>query len=205
MPLKTPVPTGQLTPRQMQLLKAIYAWQSSRCYSPTIAELAAELGISRSTTFEHITELRKKGLLSASPGKARSLNLTCQAQKLLEQIGSYQQDTSAIVPAGIPLAGRVAAGSPVEAIENSEPLSLNSHFGNCGDVFALEVTGDSMVNDDVRDGDIVICRRSGVAENGQLVVALVDEQEATLKRFYKEEPGYNTRASYDLGVYAIPR
>jgi repressor LexA len=86
---------------------------------------------------------------------------------------------------GIPLAGRVAAGAPVEAVENLELLSLSSAFGD--DIFALEVTGDSMIGQDIRQGDYVICRRSRTVENGQLVVAIVDGQNATLKRFYKEK------------------
>jgi repressor LexA len=86
---------------------------------------------------------------------------------------------------GIPLAGRVAAGAPVEAVENVELLSLSSAFGD--DIFALEVTGDSMIGQDIRQGDYVICRRSRTVENGQLVVAIVDGQNATLKRFYKEK------------------
>jgi repressor LexA len=89
-------------------------------------------------------------------------------------------------PAGIPLAGRVAAGAPVEAIENIESLSLTSCFGDGDDLFALEVTGASMIDENIREGDYVICRRSRVAENGQLVIAIVDNENATLKRFYKE-------------------
>jgi repressor LexA len=81
----------------------------------------------------------------------------------------------------------VAAGLPIEAIEDRECLSLFSHFGCAGGVFALKVNGDSMKGEDVRDGDYVICRRSAVADDGQLVVAIVDDQDATLKRFYKEE------------------
>jgi len=187
MHLKTPKPTNQLTPRQLQLLKAICASVASQCYSPTIGELASELAISRSTTFEHITELRKKGLLSALPGRARSLKLTLQAQKLLEALTDHSSSSYLEPPPGIPLVGKVAAGSPIEAIEDKELLSLSSHFGNSDDIFALEVTGESMVDADIRDGDYVICRRSAVADNGQLVVAIVDEEEATLKRFYKEK------------------
>jgi repressor LexA len=88
---------------------------------------------------------------------------------------------------GIPLAGSVAAGVPVEAVENVELLSLSSAFGSGDDIFALKVTGDSMINEDLRQGDYVICRRSRTAENGQLVVVIVDDENATLKRFYKEK------------------
>jgi repressor LexA len=88
---------------------------------------------------------------------------------------------------GIPLAGSVAAGVPVEAVENVELLSFSSAFGSGDDIFALEVTGDSMIGRDIREGDYVICRRSRTAENGQFVIAIVDDENATLKRFYKEK------------------
>jgi len=81
----------------------------------------------------------------------------------------------------------VAAGSPIEAIEDKDYLSLSSYFGNRDEIFALEVAGDSMVDEDIRNGDYVICRRTPTANNGQLVIAIVDEKEATLKKFYKEK------------------
>jgi len=184
---KTADPATQLTPRQMQSLKLIRSFQVSRGYSPTMAELASELGTSRSTAFEHIAELRKKGLLSACLGKARSLKLTSKAQRLLNHIADQSSNPYRDQPAGIPLVGRVAAGVPIEAIEDKDYLSLSSYFQSSDDTFALEVKGDSMIDDGIRDGDYVICRRSKVADNGQLVVAIVDEKEATLKRFYKEK------------------
>ncbi len=187
MPPKISKPTCRLTPRQLQLLKIIAGSQTSRCYSPTIAELASEVGISRSTAFEHIAELRKKGLLRSYLGRARSLKPTSKAQKLLKALDYQSNSLHYHPPTGIPLAGRVAAGEPIEAVEDTEVLSLSSYFAPSDDIFALEVTGDSMAGDDIRSGDFVICRRSTVAENGQLVVAIVDEKEATLKRFYKEK------------------
>ena len=187
MQLRTLKLTSQLTPRQLQLLKTIASFQASRCYSPTIGELAAELGISRSTAFEHIAELRKKGLLSAYPGRARSLKLTSKAQELLNRLTNHISELHPESPRGIPLVGRVAAGSPIEAIENKDHLSLSSHFGTGDNLFAIEVIGDSMLDNDIRNGDYVICRRTSVAETGQLVIAIVDKKEATLKRFYKEK------------------
>jgi repressor LexA len=177
---------NQLTPRQLQLLKAIHTFQAGRCYSPTIAELASELTISRSTTFEHIAELRKKDLLSPSPATARSLKLTSKAQKLLNRLNNEISNPRSRPQADIPLAGKVAAGVPIEAIEDIESLSLNSCFGNSDDIFALEVKGDSMTGDGIVDGDFVICRKCSTADDGQLVVAIVNDENATLKRFYKE-------------------
>jgi repressor LexA len=186
MPLRTAKPTIQLTPRQLQLLRMVVHFQENRSYSPTLAEMASELNISRSTTFEHIAELRKKGLLSGYPNKARSLKVSSRAHKLLSYLTEQSINTYTSESGGIPLSGRVAAGVPLEAVENVECLSLNSCFGTGDDIFALEVKGDSMINEDIHEGDYVICRRCNVANDGQLVVAIVDDEDATLKRFYKE-------------------
>jgi len=178
----------QLTPRQLQLLQMIAHFQQNRCYSPTLSEMASELNISRSTIFEHLTELRRKGLLSGFQNKARSLKVSSQGQELLSELsGQSAFSGSTKESSGIPLAGSVAAGVPVEAIENVEPLSLNSTFGSGDDIFALEVAGDSMIDEDVRQGDYVICQRTRTAQDGQLVIAIVDDENATLKRFYKEK------------------
>ena len=187
MQLKTKNLIGPLTPRQVQTLKTIADFRVNRCYSPTIAELACELRISRSTVFEHIAELRKKGMLSAYPGRARSLSLTSEAQELLDFFNESRSNRCHNRPTGVPLAGRVVAGSPIEAIEDKESLSISSHFGSGDDIFALEVTGDSIVDDDSRSGDYVIGRSAAVADNGQLVIAIVDGENATLKRFYREK------------------
>jgi repressor LexA len=194
---ETSLRASQLTPRQLQLLKAIRIFQAGRCYSPTIAELASELAISRSTTFEHIEELRKKDLLSPSPATARSLKLTSKAQELLNCLDNDISNPCSRPPVDIPLAGRVAAGTPIEAIENLESLSLNSCFGNSDDIFALEVKGDSMTGDGILDGDFVICRKCSTADNGQLVVAIVDDENATLKRFYKEKSAVRLQPAND--------
>ena len=180
-------PTRQPTPRQLQLLKAIVNFKANQGCSPTIGELAAETGISRSTTFGHIEELRRKNLLSNCSGRARSLNLTSGAQKLLSNLGRQNPDSFPHIHDQIPLIGRVAAGLPIEAIEDKQYLSLSSHFAMDENTFALQVTGDSMIDDGICDGDYVICKSSPVAAEGQLVVAIVDEQNATLKRFYKEK------------------
>lgn len=175
-----------LTPKQLQVLRHIAAFQGNQRYSPTIADLASQLRLSRSTVFEHLGELQRKSLLTTSPGKARSLKLTPQGRRLLKntQAGEPQRDEPA--GDGIPLLGRVAAGLPVEAVENRDDLSLRSCFGTGDELFALRVSGDSMIDENIRPGDYVICRRAETARNGELVVALVNEGEATLKRFYKE-------------------
>ncbi len=187
MRLKTAGSAIRLTPRQLQLLTMVARFQENRCYSPTLAEMASELNISRSTVYEHIAELRKKALLSDSPNRARSLKVSSKAQKLLSSLPDDDLHPNPTEPASIPLSGMVAAGMPIEAIENAESLSLSSCFGSRDDIFALEVRGHSMIGADIHEGDYVICRRQSTAQNGQLVVAVVDQENATLKRFYKEK------------------
>lgn len=177
----------RLTPRQLELLRMIAEYQQSRCYSPTLAEMAAELNISRSTVFEHIGELRRKRLLSGSPNKARSLKASSTALELLSCNSEPDFDCRPSQPNEIPLAGKVAAGLPLEAVENLESLSLKTCFGTGDDIFALEVNGESMIDENIHPGDYVICLRSSVAHDGQLVVAIVDDENATLKRFHKEK------------------
>lgn len=172
------------TPRQLQLLKAVRELTDSNCYSPSITELANRLKISRSTAYEHIAELKSKRLLTALPGKARSLKPTSKAQELLENLYPSPETGK---QNSIPLLGRVAAGYPIEAIENRESLSLDNQFSVSEDTFALEVTGESMIGENIFDGDYVICKKAATAKNGQLVVAIVDNDNATLKRFYKEK------------------
>jgi repressor LexA len=176
------------TPRQVQLLKTIAEFAGRDGYSPTIGELAQTAGVSRTTTFEHVEQLRKKGYIWGPAGKARSLTPTSKARKLLNQLNRCQSQTKETADTEIPLAGVVAAGLPIEAVENSDKLSINSLFGSCDEVFALAVRGDSMAGENINDGDHVICRRASSVSDGQLVVAIVDNENATLKRFYKE-PG----------------
>jgi repressor LexA len=115
------------------------------------------------------------------------LKLTSKARKLLKQLDEKPKQLTLPQSNGIPLLGKVAAGNPIDSAENKENLSLDDCFGSGDNVFALEVTGDSMINDDIRDGDYVICKQANSAANGQLVIALTDGENTTLKRFYKEK------------------
>jgi repressor LexA len=187
MPPKDIDSIAGLTPRQLGVLRCIAAFHARHFYSPTMAELATELGISRSTVFEHIGELQRKELLTTSPGRARSLKLTSKGQRLRKHMSTPASPRARQLASGVPLLGKVAAGIPVEAIEYRESLSLSSCFGNYEDVFALEVSGDSMIEENICPGDYVVCRAASTAENGDLVVALVEDGEATLKRFYKDK------------------
>jgi repressor LexA len=178
-------PNQPITPRQLAVLKAIAHFEKSCCYSPTIAELANQLSVARTTVFEHIARLREKNLLDGTKGKARSLKLTKQASQLLDNLeGSeqYKEQSSG----SIALLGNVAAGNPIDAIEDRQELSLTSVFGDSDEVFALEVRGDSMIDAGLNTGDYVVCKRTSDATNGQIVVAIVDDDTATVKRFFQE-------------------
>jgi repressor LexA len=112
------------------------------------------------------------------------LSITAKARKLLRE-SQYVEESDESQAEGIPLLGRIAAGVPIEAIENTERISL-SEFGNTQDTFALQVVGSSMIDDGIFDGDYVVCKRAQSAENGKIVAAIVDEENATVKRFFKE-------------------
>jgi repressor LexA len=177
-----------------------------------MADLARELNLSRSTIFEHIEELRKKDLLFGCARKARSLSITSKAQKLLDGLDGPACRPPSPDGGSVSVLGTVAAGAPIEAIEDCRSLSLADHFGCSDSIFALEVTGDSMIEEDIREGDIVICRKTDIADNGQLVIATVDNENATLKRFYKEKssarleaanPAYDPIYSSDCRIEAV--
>lgn len=176
-----------ISPRQLQVLCAISEHTTSKRCSATIADVAATLNIGRSTVFEHIAALREQGLLRASTGKARCLKLTALASSLLEQKTQPPQDTIEYIDDHIPLIGKVAAGLPIEAIQSDNMLSLKMQFGGSDDIFALQVAGNSMIEEGIRNGDYVICKKSATANNGQLAVIIVGDDSATLKRFYKEK------------------
>jgi len=174
-----------ITPRQLAVLQEIESFQVRHCYSPTMDELADTLDVSRPTVFEHIVALREKNLVEQSSGKARSLVLTQKAKRLLEQIESSQTDQQQAEV--LPMLGYVSAGYGIEAIENQQSFGISEVFGNHGSLFVLQVRGNSMVNAGILDGDYIICKHARTAENGQLVVALLDEQNATVKRFFKDK------------------
>ena len=138
-------------------------------------ELADQLGTSKVTIFEHVGALEKKRVLRRDKHKARSLEIVAD-----EKLPDEERATK------LPLLGNIAAGSPIEAIENREELDLEQMFHSRNGVYVLKVRGDSMIEDHLCDGDYVVIERRESARNGEQVVALLDTGEATLKRFYKE-------------------
>jgi len=171
-----------LTPKQLHILTRIRDLRLTRGYSPTMQELADELNVSKVTVFEHVEALIKKGALLRDPNKARSLTVNPDIEMPDEQRNTR-----------LPLVGTIAAGRPIDAVETREFLDLEELFtlGNrrsksAGDIFVLRVKGDSMIDEQIREGDYVICEKRNTARNGETVVALIDNEEATLKKFYKE-------------------
>src|SRR4029078_5965245 len=164
-----------LTPRQLDVLVAIRNYRHLHGYPPTMQELADQLGTSKVTIFEHVGALEKKRVLRRDKHKARSLEIVTD-----DRLPDEERDPK------IPLLGTIAAGSPIEAVENREELDLEQLFHAKNGVYVLKVRGDSIIDDHLCDRDFVVLERRENAKNGEQVVALLDTGEATLKRFYKE-------------------
>jgi len=163
-----------LTKRQREIYDFIVTYIEKNGLSPTIEEIGKNFGLrAPSTVHQHLNTLKEKGYLSKDDNLARSISPRKEMQSIIR----------------IPVLGRIAAGQPLEVFENAEDtVSLvNASIKNVKDYYALKVVGDSMIEDGIFDGDIVIIKRQSVAENGQTVVAIIDENEATLKKIYREK------------------
>jgi repressor LexA len=162
-----------ITRRQKEVIDFLSSFTSRNGYSPSYEEIAAGLGLnSLATVHKHVTNLQSKGLLQRSHNRSRSIDV-------------IPQRPTRRAPDRLPLLGRIAAGKPVEAIESAETISLGDIIGN-REVFALEVRGDSMRDEHIMSGDYVLVERTRIARDGEIVVALIDGTDATLKRFYRE-------------------
>ena len=164
-----------VTPRQLEILRYIRDFRHRCGYSPTMQEIGDHLGLTKVTVFEHVGALERKEALRRGPKhRARSLQVCPDFEFADER------------PTRLRLAGRIAAGAPIEAIEDNETIDLEEMFDRPGDMFVLRVAGDSMIDEQIRDGDYVICEKCDTPRNGQTVVALLGDSEATLKKFYRE-------------------
>src|SRR5580765_5066133 len=167
-----------LTKRQKQVLDFIAGFVEENGYCPSYEEIAKGLDLaSLATVHKHISVLESKSYLKRGFNQSRSLEL---APKYLQE-----QRRPKPIPMEIPLLGRIAAGAPVETVEHRETLNFADFAGN-GNTFALEVRGDSMIDDHICDGDLILVERVTQARDGDIVVALVAGSETTLKRFYRE-------------------
>ncbi|HLK63841.1 MAG TPA: transcriptional repressor LexA [Bryobacteraceae bacterium] len=173
-----------LTKRQKQVLEFIANFLDENQYCPSYEEIARGLDLaSLATVHKHISVLEAKNYLKRGFNQSRSIELSAR----------YLQEQRRTRPAvrEIPLLGRIAAGSPVESVEQREVLNFADFAGN-GDTYALEVRGNSMIDDHICDGDMILLERVSQVRDGDIVVALVGGSETTLKRFYRE-PGDRVR------------
>ena len=143
---------------------------------PLLNEIGQQLGIhSRGTVHRHVRAVREAGLIAVEPERSRGIRLR-------------RGKAAAVRPYVLPLLGRIAAGRPIEAIPGEDEIDLSEFFVN-SNRFVLKVMGDSMIEDGILDGDMVIVEKREHAENGDIVVALIDGEEATLKRLQKNRDG----------------
>jgi repressor LexA len=170
-----------LTRRQKEVLDFIAQFVETRGYSPSFEEIAEGVQLSSlATVHKHIGNLEAKGLLKRDYNRARSIDIVKpkgQGRKALAAV--------ATASSGIPFLGRIAAGQPIEAISNPETISLGDFTGS-KDVFVLEVSGESMQDEHIVDGDYVLVEKTNTARDGEIVVALVNNSDTTLKRLYRE-------------------
>jgi repressor LexA len=168
-----------ITKRQRQVYDFIADFVQRNQFTPSFQEIGDGLGLSSlATVHKHITNLEKKGLLNRDYNRSRSIDL-------LPPKGRLKQAMSVNTGMVLPLLGRISAGQPIEAIERPETISL-ADFVRSKEVFVLEVRGDSMQDEAILDGDYVLVEKTKIAHNGDIVVALVEGSDATLKRFYRE-------------------
>lgn len=172
-----------LTKRQKEVLDYLKGYVSQNGYAPTFNEIAVEFGFSsKGTVYKHIKALREKGLIHHEWNKTRAIEIPKDSGSL----------------SNLPVLGTVAAGIPIEAIENPESLDVPSSFLRRGEHYVLKVSGDSMIDEHIADGDYIIVKKRGSAENGETVIALVDNNEATIKRYYHRGSEVELRPANEL-------
>ncbi|ASZ07709.1 transcriptional repressor LexA [Enterococcus thailandicus] len=180
----------QTETRQIEVLRYIHEQVTRKGYPPTVREIGEAVNLSSTSTVHgHLARLEKKGFILRDPTKPRAIELTDLG---LDQIG--------IKPSTIPMLGVVTAGEPILAVEDASdffpvPPNLTSEEGS---LFMLTIRGESMINAGILDGDNVIVRKQESAKNGDIVIAMTTENEATCKRFYKEKDHFRLQPENDL-------
>ena len=173
------MPHPPLTRRQRDILQFFQEYLGSHGISPTLEEIAQHFGLNKVTIFGHVSELERKGVLKrAAKGVSRGLQIV--------------EDTDDKRDGGVtalPVLGTIAAGAPIATLESPEVLAFEELAPPGKDVYVLRVQGESMIEDSIRDGDLVIVERRSNPHNGETVVAVLPDEEATLKRFYRESDG----------------
>ena len=171
-----------LTKRQKEVLDYLVSFETKHGYAPSFEEIGKGLKLtSLATVHKHISTLEKKGFIRRGYNQSRSIEIVQLPKPVKEQVIERRAQE-------LPLLGRIAAGRPLEAVEERETISLGD-FARGGNSYVLQVKGSSMIDDHIMDGDFVVCEQTQVANAGDIVVALVRNEDATLKRFYREGAG----------------
>jgi repressor LexA len=193
---QTTLDLNNLPPRQRDVISFILSLTEQHGYPPTLAELAKAMGLkNRMTVHQHVQALKKKGFVHWEPGLNRSLRVLYHVQLQNDsQVGGPTAfrgqpggSKAGLSSPGIPFVGRIAAGGPIDAVGADEYLEIDRQYTSDPGCFALKVKGDSMIEDGIFDGDFVIIKPNPSPRNGEVVVALLEDGSATLKRFYKEK------------------
>lgn len=168
-----------ITKRQRQVYDFIHDFVQEHGYSPSFEEIGGGLGLSSlATVHKHVTNLERKGLIKRDYNRSRSIDV-------LPVRGLFRKQPKPAPDFSLPLLGRIAAGQPIEAVQQGETISLGD-ITRSKDVFVLQVKGQSMRDEHIVDGDYVLVEKADNARDGEIVVALVDGSDATLKRLYRE-------------------
>jgi repressor LexA len=171
-----------LTKRQKEVLNYLVGFLNKNGYSPSFEEIAHALKLtSLATVHKHLSTLEKKGFVRRGYNQSRSIEVLQLPKPVREQVLDRQVSE-------LPLAGRIAAGRPLEAVEVNETISL-ADFARGQGTYVLQVKGESMREDHILDGDYIVVEQTQVANPGEIVVALVGDDDATVKRFYREPGG----------------
>lgn len=172
------------TPKQEEILRCIESYIKDKGYPPSIRDICKEVNLSSSSTvFTHLASLEKKGYIQRDDSTTRGIRLTGTKSVVTAYIDKQNTENDIV---SVPVIGKVAAGSPILAVESIERhFPIPSDFANGQEVFMLKVAGDSMIEIGILDGDYVLVQRQSTANDGDVIVALL-EDEATVKTYYKE-------------------
>ncbi|MEY4674373.1 MAG: transcriptional repressor LexA [Planctomycetota bacterium] len=169
-----------LTEKQIGVLRFFRDYRKQHGIAPTLEEAAEALGVSKITIHEHLNQLTRKGAIHRDKAKARAVAILWDPDA---------EETAAASMPSLPILGMIAAGRPIEALEDREDVRLGDLVPTGDDIYLLRVRGKSMIEDHIDDGDLVVIERRETARDGEIVVAVLEEEEATLKRFYRERNG----------------
>ena len=181
-----------LTKRQREILDYVSEFIEQHGYAPSLEEIGRRFGLSSlATVHKHLTNLQDKGFIRRAWNRSRSLEL------VPTRMGGRALD--------LPLLGYVAAGAPIEAVVSNETVTVPEDLVGLRDTYALRVRGDSMIDEQIRDGDLVVVEDRQTAQNGEMVIALLEGAEVTLKKFYRENGHIRLQPANDAVAPIIVR